>query len=158
MLGSQFRITGLDSPAEAAELALLLRAGALAAPMYFVEERTVGPSPGKENIEAGSVLGIGALKNIELRYFDPETKKYHDYPLGETSYEAAPVCGNVSFFDNDVYLHLHANVSGPDFKSWAGHLKSAFVSATFEVILNLAPGTANRKFSEEIGLNLLDLK
>jgi preprotein translocase subunit SecD len=53
MLGSQFRITGLDSPAEAAELALLLRAGALAAPMYFVEERIIGPSLGAENIERG---------------------------------------------------------------------------------------------------------
>lgn len=53
MLGSQFRITGLDSPAESQELALLLRAGALAAPMYFVEERTVGPSLGQENIDKG---------------------------------------------------------------------------------------------------------
>ena len=53
MLGSQFRITGLDSPEEAKELALLLRAGALAAPMYFVEERTVGPSLGQENIDKG---------------------------------------------------------------------------------------------------------
>ena len=53
MLGSQFQITGLDSPAEAAELALLLRAGALAAPMYFVEERTIGPSLGQENIDKG---------------------------------------------------------------------------------------------------------
>ena len=53
MLGSQFRITGLDSPGEGAELALLLRAGALAAPMYFVEERTIGPSLGQENIDKG---------------------------------------------------------------------------------------------------------
>lgn len=53
MLGSQFRITGLDSPGEGQELALLLRAGALAAPMYFVEERTVGPSLGQDNIEKG---------------------------------------------------------------------------------------------------------
>lgn len=53
MLGSQFRITGLDSPAEGQELALLLRAGALAAPMFFVEERTVGPSLGQDNIEKG---------------------------------------------------------------------------------------------------------
>ena len=52
-LGVQFRITGLDNPAEASELALLLRAGALAAPMFFVEERTIGPSLGAENIELG---------------------------------------------------------------------------------------------------------
>jgi preprotein translocase subunit SecD len=52
-LGVQFRITGLDSPAEASELALLLRAGALAAPMHFVEERTIGASLGAENIKNG---------------------------------------------------------------------------------------------------------
>ena len=52
-LGNQFRITGLDSPAEASELALLLRAGGLAAPMHFVEERTIGPSLGAENIAQG---------------------------------------------------------------------------------------------------------
>lgn len=57
-LGVQFRITGLDNPAEASELALLLRAGALAAPMYFVEERTIGPSLGAENI----ALGVNAVK------------------------------------------------------------------------------------------------
>ena len=53
VLGSQFRITGIGSPQEASELALMLRAGALAAPMYFVEERVVGPSLGQENIDKG---------------------------------------------------------------------------------------------------------
>ncbi len=52
-LGNSFRITGLDSPQEASELSLLLRAGSLAAPIYFVEERTVGPSLGQENIDLG---------------------------------------------------------------------------------------------------------
>ncbi|MCX2835311.1 protein translocase subunit SecD [Microbulbifer thermotolerans] len=61
-LGRQFRITGLDSPAEAQELALLLRAGALAAPMYFVEERVIGPSLGADNIEVGvTSVQIGLL-------------------------------------------------------------------------------------------------
>ena len=52
-LGAQFQITGLDSPQESSELAQLLRAGALAAPIDFVEERTVGPSLGAENIAKG---------------------------------------------------------------------------------------------------------
>ena len=52
-LGKSFRITGLDSQRESSELALLLRAGALAAPMYIVQERTIGPSLGAENIELG---------------------------------------------------------------------------------------------------------
>ncbi|MBF6057239.1 MULTISPECIES: protein translocase subunit SecD [Thiomicrorhabdus] len=49
----RFQITGLDSPQEAQDLALLLRAGALAAPMEIVEERTVGPSLGQDNIDQG---------------------------------------------------------------------------------------------------------
>lgn len=52
-LGRQFRITGLDGQRESSELALLLRAGALAAPMYIVEERTIGPSLGADNIDMG---------------------------------------------------------------------------------------------------------
>jgi len=52
-LGKAFRITGLDSQRESSELALLLRAGALAAPMYIVEERTIGPSLGADNIRLG---------------------------------------------------------------------------------------------------------
>ena len=52
-LGAQFQITGLDNPMMASELALMLRAGALAAPISFVEERTVGPSLGADNIRQG---------------------------------------------------------------------------------------------------------
>ncbi|SEJ33373.1 preprotein translocase subunit SecD [Azotobacter beijerinckii] len=52
-LGSQFRITGLNGQGESSELALLLRAGGLAAPMYFAEERTLGPSLGAENVQLG---------------------------------------------------------------------------------------------------------
>jgi preprotein translocase subunit SecD len=60
--GSRFQTTGLDSPGEAHDLALLLRAGALAAPIEIVEERTIGPSLGQDNIDMGfrSVM-IGLL-------------------------------------------------------------------------------------------------
>ena len=70
-LGTSFRITGVGSPQEASELALLLRAGALAAPMRFVEERTVGPSLGKENIELGmrSIMMGLALVIIFMTFY-----------------------------------------------------------------------------------------
>ena len=71
VLGTSFRITGVGSPQEASELALLLRAGALAAPMKFVEERTVGPSLGKENIELGMrsiIMGL-ALVIIFMTFY-----------------------------------------------------------------------------------------
>jgi preprotein translocase subunit SecD len=57
-LGRDFVITGINSPAEAQNLATLLRAGALIAPIQIIEERTIGPSLGKENIE----LGITAIQ------------------------------------------------------------------------------------------------
>ena len=71
-LGANFRITGIDSQAEAAELALLLRAGALAAPMEFVEERTIGPSLGAENIALGVksvVIGFSLVLFFMLVFY-----------------------------------------------------------------------------------------
>lgn len=60
-LGNQFRITGLDSPTEARELSLLLRSGSLAAPIYFAQERTIGPSLGQQNIDRGVMSVIVGL-------------------------------------------------------------------------------------------------
>ncbi|OBX37983.1 preprotein translocase subunit SecD [Halomonas elongata] len=61
-LGNSFRITGLESPTEAADLALLLRSGSLAAPMYFAQERTIGPSLGAKNVERGILsVQVGLL-------------------------------------------------------------------------------------------------
>ncbi len=60
-LGNQFRITGLDSPTEARELSLLLRSGSLAAPIYFAQERTIGPSLGQQNIDRGIMSVIVGL-------------------------------------------------------------------------------------------------
>ena len=71
-LPNRFRITGLDSPSEASELALLLRAGALAAPMEFVEESTVGPSLGAENIRLGIqslILGLFLVLIFMVVYY-----------------------------------------------------------------------------------------
>jgi preprotein translocase subunit SecD len=71
-LGNSFRITGIDSAGEARDLALLLRAGALIAPIQIVEERTVGPSLGKENIALGMqaiVYGLIAVLGFMLIYY-----------------------------------------------------------------------------------------
>ncbi len=71
-LANQFRITGLDSPNAASELAFLLRAGALAAPMNFVEEGTVGPSLGADNIRVGVqslMLGLFLVLVFMIFYY-----------------------------------------------------------------------------------------
>lgn len=71
-LANRFQITGLDSPNEARDLALLLRAGALRAPMDIVEERTVGPSLGAANIQSGinaSILGFALVAVFMMIYY-----------------------------------------------------------------------------------------
>jgi preprotein translocase subunit SecD len=71
-LGVQFRITGLDSATEASELALLLRAGALVAPVDFIEERTIGPSLGADNIKRGvqsTLWGFVAIAVFMIIYY-----------------------------------------------------------------------------------------
>ncbi|RLA05176.1 MAG: protein translocase subunit SecD, partial [Gammaproteobacteria bacterium] len=71
-LGNRFRITGIDSAGEAHDLALLLRAGALTAPIQIVEERTIGPSLGQENIELGMLsiqIGMGLVLIFMMVYY-----------------------------------------------------------------------------------------
>ncbi|MDH3872294.1 MAG: protein translocase subunit SecD, partial [Gammaproteobacteria bacterium] len=72
VFSKRFQTTGLDSPQEAHELALVLRSGALAAPIEIIEERTVGPSLGKENIEQGFksvVIGFCAVLVFMAVYY-----------------------------------------------------------------------------------------
>ena len=71
-LGKRFQIEGLDSVTEARDLALLLRAGSLAAPVEIIEERTVGPSLGRANIEQGFlsvIIGFGLVLVFMLLYY-----------------------------------------------------------------------------------------
>ena len=70
--GSQFQITGIDSPAEAQNLAVLLRSGALIAPIQIVEERTIGPSLGAQNVEQGlqaSFWGLMVVVVFKIIYY-----------------------------------------------------------------------------------------
>jgi len=86
-LGRRFQITGLDSTREARDLALLLRAGALASPIEIIEERTVGPSAGKENIAQG--FRAAAIALVVIAVF--MTWRYKNFGLIATAALAANV-------------------------------------------------------------------
>ena len=71
-LGARFQITGMESPTAATDLALLLRAGSLAAPMEIIEERTIGPQLGAENIAKGfnsTLYGFAAIAAFMIVYY-----------------------------------------------------------------------------------------
>lgn len=109
-----------------------------------------------KEIKAGSINGIGAAGKIEIGHFVASTKEYHS-KLFEGDLEIAPMTGNISTKDGEVYLHIHINFSDAELKAYSGHLNSAIVSATFECLIDPFDGKIERKFSNEIGLNLFDL-
>lgn len=107
----------------------------------------------EKGIKLGSITGIGATNKATIGLFDAETKKYHSKEL-IGNYEIAPLIGNISTMNGEVYLHIHVNLCDSNHNSFGGHLSSAIVSATFEAIIDKIDGEVERKFDDEIGLNL----
>ncbi len=110
----------------------------------------------KLDITAGTITGIGATDKAIVGLFDVKTKKYHSKEL-VGDHEIAPVYGNISTMNNEVYLHLHVNLCNSEHKSFGGHLTSAIVSATFEGVIDIINGKIEREFDATTGLNILKL-
>ena len=108
----------------------------------------------KEKIKLGSITGLGATNKVKIGLFETKTKEYHAKEF-TGDYEIAPLYGNITTMNDEVYIHIHINISDKDHKSYGGHLNYAYVSATFEGIIEVIDGEVDRRFSEEIGLNLL---
>ena len=109
----------------------------------------------KNNIKAGFVTGIGAIKSMTVGFFNPETKEYHARTFEEYM-EITSLLGNISEKEGKPYLHLHIMATGGEYKVLGGHLSEAFISATGEICVIDFGKSVGRKFSEEIGLNLLN--
>lgn len=111
----------------------------------------------QENITFGEITGIGASNKIEIGLFNTATKEYKT-SIKEGMFEITSLVGNISRKDNNVYLHCHINFSDESLNVYGGHLVKCYISATCEVIIIKANGFANRKFNNEIGLNLFDFE
>ena len=107
----------------------------------------------QKGIRLGTVTGIGATQNATIGLFKTQTKEYvRKEMVGD--HEITNLTGNISRMNDEVYLHLHINLSDPNYHTFGGHLNSAVVSATCEVVIRVLDGEVDREFSEEIGLNL----
>jgi len=109
------------------------------------------------NIKLGTIIGIGATNKAKIGLFNVEEKKYYSKEL-KGDHEIAPLYGNISTMNNEVYLHIHANLCNKENKAFGGHLNSAVVSATFEAVIEVIDGEVDRAFNEEVGLNLYNFK
>ena len=107
------------------------------------------------NIKLGTITGLGATNKVTIGLFDTEKKEYQSNTLTGPM-EITSLIGNISTKDNEIYLHIHINVADKDLKVFGGHLNECYISATCELVIEKIDGFANRKFDEEIGLNLYD--
>lgn len=110
-----------------------------------------------QNISSAWVSGLGGLSAVSIGYFDQNELKYcwQDYA---GSLELTNLTGNIARQDDEPALHLHATVSDESLKCVGGHLKSAVVGGTVEVLVTpLEDMSLTRQKDQATGLNLLNL-
>ncbi len=106
-----------------------------------------------KNIKLGWIKGIGAVSQAKIGIFEIDSKVYHTKEL-KGDYEITSLLGNISTMDGEVYLHLHMNLSDNEYKTYGGHLDSAIISATGELVIEAIDGIVDREFNQDIGINL----
>ena len=111
----------------------------------------------EEKIKTGIVSGIGACKEIETGYFNTKDKKYFSKKF-TGHLEIVSLSGNFSHMNGEAYGHFHIAFSDEELNLHGGHLNSAIISATGEIFVQNIDVVIDRKFSEEIGLNLMDFR
>ncbi len=109
----------------------------------------------KEKIVFATVSGIGAVSKAKLAVFDAKKKEYAEREFSG-DLEIISLMGNITIAEGKVKPHLHVCISGHDFLARAGHLVSAEVSVTCEIILIVSEGRIERKKDIESGLMLID--
>lgn len=110
----------------------------------------------QEKIELGSVSALGAANDVTIGIFDTQKKQYQSQRY-QGQYEISALVGNVTRQEGRPYLHLHITIGNPvTGEVHAGHLTAATISATLELFLQVWKGQVGRKFSDTVGLNLLE--
>lgn len=109
----------------------------------------------KEEIQLAMVSGLGAVDRVTIGMFDTHEKKYYSKEYcGE--YEIVSLTGNITRMNEKPYLHLHIGIGNTETnENYGGHLNSAIISATGEIIVTMIPGKVDREFNDTIGLNLI---
>ena len=107
----------------------------------------------KEEIKLASVSALGATDDITVGVFRTGEKKYYaNHFTGDM--EIVSLTGTVSTMDGAFYPHLHMSAGDAEGHVFGGHLNRAVISATCEMVIRIIDGQVDRKFDENVGLNL----
>ena len=107
----------------------------------------------KENIKLANVNALGATNDFTVGVFKTNEKKYYSNEF-KGDFEIVSLTGTINTMNNEFYTHIHMSAGNDKGQVFGGHLNSAIVSATCEMVINIIDGRVDRYFDEDIGLNL----
>ena len=111
----------------------------------------------KENIKLAHVSALGATNDFTVGVFNVDEKKYYSNSFSG-NFEIVSLTGTVTTMNGEFYAHLHMSDGNDKGEVFGGHLNRARISATCEMVITVADGTVERKFDEDVGLNLFDFQ
>ena len=108
---------------------------------------------GAEHIQLASVSALGATNDFTVGVYNVDEKQYHANDFNG-NFEIVSLTGTINTMDGEFYTHLHMSAGDEKGQVFGGHLNRAVVSAVCEMVITVIDGVVDRRFSEEIGLNL----
>ena len=107
----------------------------------------------KEKIKLASVSALGAVGDFTVGVFKTKEKKYYSNNF-KGDFEIVSLTGTINTMNGEYYSHIHFSAGDSKGQVFGGHLNRAIISATCELVINIINGIVDRKFDENIGLNL----
>ena len=111
----------------------------------------------QENIKIAHVSALGATNDFTVGVFNVDEKKYYANSFSG-NFEIVSLTGTVTTMDGEFYAHLHMSAGNDKGEVFGGHLNRARISATCEMVITVTDGKVERKFNEDVGLNLFDFQ
>ena len=107
----------------------------------------------KENIKLASIQGVGATNDFTIGVFESTTRKYNTYTF-QGSYEIVSLLGSINTMNHEYYSHIHMSAGDDKGNVVGGHLTRAIISFTCELVIQIIDGEVDRKYDDELGINL----
>ena len=106
-----------------------------------------------EHIQLASVSALGATNDFTVGVYSVDEKQYHANDF-KGNFEIVSLTGTINTMNGEFYTHLHMSAGDEKGQVFGGHLNRAVVSAVCEMVITVIDGVVDRRFSQEIGLNL----
>ena len=109
----------------------------------------------KENVTLAEVTGIGATDCVDFGCFNTQKKQYKNIHKDGENFEITALVGNLSEMNGEKYQHLHITLADENGCVYGGHLKSAVISVTAEIVVSCIDAKVDRAYDDAVGANLL---